>query len=104
MDDNRLHAEQQLQTGPAVFRFHSTALLEPCSAIRISSDDGPFREMQLDWCFSPVTGDQCRVAIEMTLAMKPGLANGALQLLLEAGSSELLPLFERRARSLFSRA
>ena len=27
--DNRLHAEQQLQTGPAVFRFHSTALLEP---------------------------------------------------------------------------
>ena len=35
--------------------------------------------------------------------MKPGLVNGALQLLLETGSSELLPLFERRARMLYSR-
>jgi hypothetical protein len=40
----------------------------------------------------------------MTLAMKPGLANGALRLLLEAGSSELLSLFGRRARALYSRA
>ena len=45
-----------------------------------------------------------RVTIEMTLAMKPGLANGALRLLLEAGSSELLSLFGRRARALYSRA
>jgi coenzyme Q-binding protein COQ10 len=103
-NDNRLHAEQQLQTGPAVFRFHSTALLEPCVAIHISSGDGPFRDMHIDWGFSPLTGDQCRVTIEMTLAMQPGLANGALRLLLEAGSSELLPLFGRRARALYSRA
>jgi hypothetical protein len=34
--------------------------------------------------------------------MKPGLVNGALQLLLGSGNSELLASFERRARMLFS--
>ena len=102
--DNHLYAEQQLQTGPAVFRFHTTALLEPCSAIHITANDGPFRELNIDWFFSPVTGEHCRITLEMKLAMKPGLANRALRLLLEAGSSELLPLFERRSRALYSQA
>ena len=103
-NDNRLYAEQQLQTGPLVFRFHSTALLEPCSGIHISANDGPFRELHIDWCFTPIDDDHCRVMVELKLAMRPGLRNGALQLLLVTGSSELLPLFERRARMLYSQA
>lgn len=102
--DNRLYVEQQLQTGPAVFRFHSTALLEPCSRIQITADDGPFQDLLIDWCFTPGDAGQCRMSLELKLAMKPGLVNGALQLLLGTGSSELLPSFERRARMLFSQA
>lgn len=101
-DDNRLHAEQRLQTGPAVFHFHSTALLQPCTGIHISANDGPFRELAIDWCFTASTADHCRVTVELAFAMRPGLQNGALKLLLEAGSSQLLPLFARRARSLYS--
>jgi coenzyme Q-binding protein COQ10 len=103
-DENRLYAEQQLQTGPAVFHFHSTALLEPYSGIQISANDGPFRDLHIDWCFTSIADDQCRVAVEMKLTMKPGLLNGALKLLLETGSSELLPQFERRARILYAQA
>jgi coenzyme Q-binding protein COQ10 len=101
-NDNRLYAEQQLQTGPAVFSFHSTALLEPCSGIQITANDGPFRELHIDWRFTSIANAQCRVRLEMKLAMKPGLLNGALQLLLQTGSSRLLPLFERRARLLYT--
>ena len=39
--DNHLLAEQQLQTGPAVFRFHSTAELPPCSRVYITANAGP---------------------------------------------------------------
>jgi coenzyme Q-binding protein COQ10 len=99
---NRLYAEQQLQTGPAVFCFHSTALLEPCSGIQITANDGPFRELYIDWRFASVANAQCRLTLEMKLSMKPGLVNGALRLLLEAGSSGLLPLFGRRARFLYT--
>lgn len=101
-NDNRLFVEQQLQTGPAVFRFHSTALLEPCSGIHITANDGPFHDLQIDWCFTPGDDGQCKMTVELNLAMKPGLVNGALQLLLGTGSSELLASFERRARMLFS--
>ena len=101
-NDNRLYVEQQLQAGLAVFNFHSTALLEPCSGIRIIANDGPFQDLHIDWCFTPGVDDQCRVTVEMKLATKPGLMNGALQLLIGTGSSELLPLFERRARMLFT--
>jgi ribosome-associated toxin RatA of RatAB toxin-antitoxin module len=100
--DNRLFAEQQLQTGPAVFHFHSTAQLQPCSGIHITSTDGPFREMHIDWCFTPRDETHCRVTVELALAMRPGLMNGALKVLLESGSSQLLPLFERRARLLYT--
>ena len=78
------------------------ALLEPCSGIHITANDGPFHDLQIDWCFTPGDDGQCRMTVELNLAMKPGLVNGALQLMLGSGSSELLPSFERRARMLFS--
>lgn len=101
-NDNRLFVEQQLQAGPAVFHFHSTALLEPCSGIQIIANDGPFHDLHIDWCFTSSIDDQCRITVEVKLDTKPGLMNGALQLLIGTGSSELLSLFERRARVLFS--
>ena len=100
--DNRLYAEQQLQTGPAVFRFHTTAQLEPCTGIHISADDGPFSRLAIDWCFVPDDREQCKVTLEMKMAMRPGLRNSALKLLLETGSSQLLPLFKERAGKLYS--
>ena len=99
--DNRLLTEQRLQTGPAMFHFHTTALLTPCEQIRITADDGPFRELLIDWRFLPVDEEHCRVTLAVSLTMRPGLVNGALQLLLETGSSQLLPLFEDRARRLY---
>jgi len=79
-------------------------LLEPCSRIHITANDGPFQDLHIDWSFTPGDAGQCRMSVELKLAMKPGLVNGALQLLLGTGSSELLPSFERRARMLFSQA
>ncbi len=101
-NDNCLYAEQQLQTGPAVFHFHSTARLQPCSGIHISANDGPFRELDIDWRFTESDEYHCTVTLDLVLAMRPGLINSALKMMLETGSSQLLPLFERRARMLYS--
>ena len=100
--DDHLEVAQVLQTGPAVFRFHSTAHLQSCSAIGISSSDGPFDDMRIDWRFSEQGEDRCRVTVEMVLSMRPGLRNQALKLVLETGSGQLLPQFERRARILYT--
>ena len=99
---SRLEVEQELQAGPAVFRFHSSAQLQDCSAIRITSCDGPFREMRIEWQFREHDALHCRVTVELALRMRPGLRNHALKLLMESGSDQLLPLFERRARILYA--
>ena len=99
---DRLEVEQALQTGPAIFHFHSHAQLQPCCAIGINSSDGPFRDMRIDWRFSEHGEDLCRVTVEMALSMRPGLRNSALKLVLETGSGQLLPLFEQRARVLYT--
>ena len=49
-NDNRLFVEQQLQAGLAVFHFHSTAMLEPCSRIQIIANDGPFHDLRRVVC------------------------------------------------------
>ena len=100
--NDRLHVEQQLQAGPATFRFFSTAVLEPFSGIHIRANDGLFRDLRIDWRITPVDADSCRLAVEVELAAKPGLRNSALLVLLKAGSSELLPTFARRAQALYS--
>ena len=99
---NRLEVEQELQAGPAVFRFHSSAHLQACSAISIISSDGPFRDMRIDWRFSEHSEGHCQVMVEMALSMRPGLRNSALKLLMGTGSGQLLPLFEQRARILYT--
>ena len=99
---DRLEVEQELQAGPAVFRFHSSAHLQACSAISITSSDGPFRDMRIDWHFSEHNEEHCHSMVEMAVSMRTGLRNSALKLLMGTGSGQLLPLFEQRARILYS--
>lgn len=102
--NNQVYAEQHLHMGPAEFRFHTTALLDPCNAIQISSSSGPFHKLYIDWRFASVNENHCRATIELKSTIKPGLKNGALRLMLEAGSNRLLPLFRQRARLLYAGA
>ncbi len=102
--DHHLEVDQALQAGPAVFRFFSKAYLQPCTDIRIKSEDGPFREMVIEWRFSELDEAYCRASIEMRVLMRPGLRNHALKLLMETGGAQLLPLFQRRAQALYSQS
>ena len=100
--DSRLLVEQQLQAGPLDLRFHSTARLEHCNRIFITSNDKPFRNMTIDWHFTPRAGNHCEVSVEITLALQPGLLKRPLEHMLGRSSSQLLRLFENRAHSLYS--
>ncbi|MFZ0467637.1 MAG: type II toxin-antitoxin system RatA family toxin [Thiogranum sp.] len=94
--------EQQLRLGPLDLRFQSTAELERSRRILISTSDPPFHNLTIDWRFAPQPGGHCEVRVETTLALKPGILSKPLEHLLAGGSGQLLPLFEARARSLYS--
>ena len=100
-DDNRLEVEQQLQLGLFRVRFHSTAKLEPCRRIVITSSDAPFGEMTIEWRFAPRPGDHCEVSLIVELALHSGPLKRPLQQFLKHGNGELLRRFENRAREIY---
>jgi len=101
-DETQMEVEQHLRLGPLDLRFHSTAQLEKYSRILITSHDAPFRNMTIDWHFTPLSEDHCEVSVEMTLALQAGLLGPPLERVLGHNSSQLLRLFEQRARLLYA--
>jgi coenzyme Q-binding protein COQ10 len=102
--DSKLQVEQRLRLGPLELQFESTAELQHCNRILITSNDPLFREMTIDWRFKPLAEDHCEVSVEMTLLLRSGLLRFPLEKILGHSSSQLLWLFENRARSLYSRS
>lgn len=101
-DVSHMLVEQQLRLGPLDLRFQSTAELERGRRILIRSSDPPFHYLTIDWRFAAQPGGRCEVRLETTLALQPGMLNKPLEHLLAGGNSQLLSLFEARARSLYS--
>ena len=101
-DESQLEVEQHLQMGPIDLSFHSTTRLEDCSRILITSKDSPFRNMMIDWHFTPLSEDHCEISVEITLELQPVLFKRPLEIMLGYGDNQLLQLFENRARSLYS--
>jgi len=101
-DGSQLQVEQHLRLGPLDLRFHSSARLEECTRILITSNDEPFRHMSIDWHFAPLPENHCAVSVEITLALETGLLRHPLEQALGHSSGQLLRLFEQRARTLYS--
>jgi len=100
-DAARLDVEQQLQVGPIPLRFHSTAQLEDCRRILITSYNAPFGDLTIDWRFTPLAENHCELSVEIALVLTGGLLKRPLSRLLAHQGNELLRLFEQRARSLY---
>ncbi|MGB5178369.1 MAG: SRPBCC family protein [Gammaproteobacteria bacterium] len=103
-DKSRMQVEQQLRLGLLQLQFESTAELEHCNRILITSSDPPFHKMTIDWRFNSLRENHCEISVEMTLLLQPGPLKYPLEKILGHSSSQLLWLFENRARSLYSRA
>ena len=100
--DARLDVEQQLQIGPLPLRFNSTAQLEDCRHILITSSNAPFGNMTVDWRFAPLANRHCDVSVEIKLDLHAGPFQHPLSRVLAHSSDELLSLFEQRAHKLYT--
>jgi coenzyme Q-binding protein COQ10 len=99
---DRLYVQQRLDAGPVPVRFHTRVAFEPQRRIRIVTEDGPLRGMEIEWRFEPDGEDRCRVGLRVHREPVRGPLRGPLEALLSRNSRELLPLFRRRARNLYA--
>ncbi len=97
---DRLEVEQQLRLGPFPARFRSTARLERCRRILITSNDAPFGRMTIEWRFVPRETGGCEVTLAVGLELHPGPLRRPLLGFLKQGGDRLLHHFERRVREL----
>ena len=78
--------------------------LEDCQRILIVSRDAPFGKLTIDWQFTPQAQDYCEIRVAISLELHAGPLKYPLSRLLAHSGDELLPLFEKRAHSLYSAA
>ena len=100
---NRLRVEQQLGLKLLTLPFVTTAVLDRPRMIRIHSNDGPFRFLQIEWCFEPAGPGYCTVSLNFNCQMRTGLLERMAAALFDHASPEIIKRFDRRAHQLYSR-
>lgn len=98
--DDTLRVAQTVAVPPFHWRFVSEAVLERPERIDISTSDGPFRHLRIEWRFMRRGENDCTVDLTMTYAMRSGVVEKAAGVLLRDLPRRTLSAFERRlARS-----
>jgi coenzyme Q-binding protein COQ10 len=99
---NRLRVEQRLGLKLFTLPFITTAVLDRPQQIRIHSDDGPFRLLQIEWCFEPAGPGYCTVSLDFDYRLRSSLFEQMAAALFDHASPEIITRFHRRAQLLYS--
>lgn len=101
--DDRLEVNQSLGFGLLRTSFVSSARLERPHSVHVSSVDGPFQSLEIQWHFMPLNEGLCRVSLDIELLMK----NPALGILADrffrSNAQQTVARFSRRARDVYGR-
>jgi coenzyme Q-binding protein COQ10 len=99
--DNSLRVEQQLGPGLLGQPFVSEAeLLRPYS-VRVHSDDGPFRTLNIHWEFEELDKTSSQLTLTIQYAMKKKLLERLSRLFFERLTLDVVDRFTKRARELY---
>ena len=92
---------QEIDLGILRLDFESCAELRRPERLRVSSSDGPFRELLLDWRFTPHPRGGCVIALSVSVEMRSVLAEAASGRLLDLLTRDIVMRFHERAAVLY---
>lgn len=98
---NHMRVRQKLGLSFMPHSFISTAKLERPLRLTIHSNDGPFRNLYIEWHFHPVEIDQCEVVLDFSIALKSRLLDRLVSAFHETAARDILSRFESRAYALY---
>jgi len=97
--EGHINVVQTIGVGPATVRFHSQARYEVSSLIHILAQDGPFKQLEVEWNFCD-TDEGCEVEFLVEYHLH-GLFAPLLRSWLQLTAPQLLAVFARRAVQLY---
>lgn len=96
-----LTVSQGIDLGILHLDFVSHAELRRPERLRVSSSAGPFRELLLDWRFTPAADGGCVIALEVSVEMRSLLVEATSGRLLDLLTHDLIRRFRERAEVLY---
>lgn len=82
--------------------FLARAELDRPRCIRVSSNDGPFRDLAIEWRFEPATAGQCRVSLNFSFSLQSSWLEPMAGLLFDQTAPLVMSRFEMRAQQLYA--
>jgi coenzyme Q-binding protein COQ10 len=99
-EGNVLFVSQEIDLGIRRLAFESRAVMDPPRHLRISSSAGPFRQLNIDWRFTPGAAGGCEVTLEVGLDMRSALLEAVSGRLMDLLTRDILRRFRERAARL----
>ena len=96
--DNKLLVEQKLGLGPINKPFVSEAELTPGKAVRVRSENDPFRFLNIQWIFMPQGDEACEVSLSVDYEMKSKLLDHLSARFFRTMSEDVVNRFRKEAR------
>lgn len=97
-DGDRLEVENLFGLGLLHARFISHAEAEPPHRLIITSEDGPFRRFKLEWRFSPLGEEGCRVEARYQMLLRSPMMHAAAAMALPGIEHKVVRNFRERVR------
>jgi ribosome-associated toxin RatA of RatAB toxin-antitoxin module len=97
----RLQVQQTLGFGLLRMRFSSSAILKCPHSVHVSSQDGPFELLEIEWHFKPVDEQLCQVSLDIELVMKNTALGKLADRFFSSNAQQTMDRFSRRAREVY---
>jgi len=99
--DGRLQVQQTLGFGLLRINFSSAAIFLRPHSVHVSSEDGPFQSLEIEWHFMPVDERLCRVSLDIELVMKNAALGKLADRFVSSNAQETMACFSRRAEDVY---
>lgn len=96
-----LEVEQALGLGPVRFGFTSRARLESPARIHITSSDGPFARLSIDWHITADSPDRCTATLAVHYTARNTFWEQLMSTPFNLATRQLITLFEQRVREVY---
>ena len=102
--DTELEARLTIRRAGMSGAFVTHNCMAPGERIEMQLKEGPFHYLRGAWEFRALTDRACKVCLELTFDMPPGLLKGAVERLLEQSANGLFDAFCSRADHVYGRS
>ncbi len=102
-EGDELIVDQVVGLGAFPLEFVSHTSLNRPDHIHVIARDGPFRYLDINWTFEPVSSSDCLTRLNVEFELSSPLLQSFLTLLFRVSLRQVLRAFDKRAHELYGR-